>query len=77
MNLRELYHLVELRSTIHGHPDYRRVVLKMLEEVKKVQPALVEYMRYVDYRDAGLERLDAEKKIDKKMKEVEQKYGAQ
>ena len=45
--------------------------------VKKVQPALVEYMRYVDYRDVGLERLEAEKKTDKKMKEVEQKYGAQ
>jgi len=77
LNLRELYHLVELRSTIHGHPDYRRIVLKMLEEVKKIQPALVEYMRYVDYRDVGLERLEAEKKTDEKMKEVEQKYGAQ
>ena len=75
LNLRELYHLVELRSTIHGHPDYRRIVLKMLEEVRKVQPELVEYMKFVDYRDAGLERLESEKKIDKKMKEVEEKYA--
>ncbi|MCR4335411.1 MAG: FAD-dependent thymidylate synthase [archaeon] len=75
LNLRELYHLVELRSTIHGHPDYRRIVLKMLEEVRKVQPELVEYMKFVDYRDAGLERLETEKKIDEKMKEVEKKYA--
>ncbi|MFH1391155.1 MAG: FAD-dependent thymidylate synthase [Candidatus Diapherotrites archaeon] len=74
LNLRELYHLVELRSTIHGHPDYRRIVLKMLEEVKKVQPELVEYLKFVDYRDAGLERLESEKNIDKKMQEVEKKY---
>ncbi|MCR4369025.1 MAG: FAD-dependent thymidylate synthase, partial [archaeon] len=64
LNLRELYHLVELRSTIQGHPDYRRVVLKMLEEVRKVQPVLVEGMGFVDTREAGLERLDAEKKTD-------------
>ncbi|MCH7902432.1 FAD-dependent thymidylate synthase [archaeon] len=76
LNLRELYHLVELRSTIHGHPDYRRIVIKMHEEVKKVHPALVEYMKYIDYREVGLERLESEKKTDKKMKEVEQKYGA-
>ena len=75
LNLRELYHLVELRSTIHGHVDYRRIVLKMLEEAKKVHPLLVEGMKFVDYREAGLERLEAEKKIDKKMKEVEGKYA--
>ena len=76
LNLRELYHLVELRSTIHGHPDYRRIVLKMLEEVKKVQPRLVEWMKYVDYREVGLERLESEKKTDAKLKEVERKYGS-
>jgi len=73
MNLRELYHLVELRSTIHGHPDYRRIVLKMLEEVKKVHPTLVSHMKFVDYREAGLERLEAEKKTDKKLAELDKR----
>ncbi|MBI4210910.1 MAG: FAD-dependent thymidylate synthase [Candidatus Diapherotrites archaeon] len=75
LNLRELYHLVELRSTIHGHPDYRRVVLKMLEEVKSVHPSLVEHMRFVDFREAGLERLQSEKMTDKKLAELKEKYG--
>ncbi|HLC79516.1 MAG TPA: FAD-dependent thymidylate synthase [archaeon] len=75
LNLRELYHLVELRSTIHGHPDYRRIVLKMFEEVKKVHPMLVEHMKFVDYREVGLERLESEKKIDKKLEEMKKKYG--
>lgn len=75
INLRELYHLIELRSTIHGHPDYRRVVLKMLGEVKKVHPDLVQHMKFVDYRQAGLERLEAEKKIDKKLEGLGKKYG--
>ena len=75
LNLRELYHLVELRSTIHGHADYRRVVINMYEEVKKVQPSLIEWMKFVDRRETGLERLDSEKKLDKKMEEVKKKYG--
>ena len=76
INLRELYHLVELRSAIQGHPDYRRIVLKMLNEVKKVHPSLVGHMKFVDYRNfRGLERLESEKKIDKKMEEVNRKYA--
>ncbi len=78
LNMRELYHLVELRSTIQGHPDYRRIVLKMLQEVQKVHPTLVEPMKFVDWRNSskiGLERLEAEKKIDRKLDEMNKKYG--
>ncbi|MEM4326868.1 MAG: FAD-dependent thymidylate synthase, partial [Candidatus Diapherotrites archaeon] len=74
-NLRELYHLIELRSTIHGHPDYRRIVLKMLGEIKKIHPDLVKHMKFVDYRQASLERLEAEKRTDKKLEELKRKYG--
>ena len=77
LNLRELYHLVELRSTVQGHADYRRVVLKMLGEVKKVQPELVKHMKFVDFRGAkeiGLERLEAEKKTDKKLEELKKRH---
>lgn len=73
INLRELYHFVELRSGIQGHVDYRRMVLKMLEEVKKVQPDLVQGMKYADYREVGLERLESEKKIDEKLKRLLEK----
>ncbi len=73
LNLRELYHLVELRSTLQGHPDYRRVALKMLDEVKKVHPALVAGMRFANYSQAGLERLEAEKFTDRRLAELEKK----
>ncbi|AJF59940.1 MAG: thymidylate synthase [archaeon GW2011_AR10] len=75
LNLRELYHLVELRSTIQGHPDYRRIAFKMFDEVRKVQPALVEWMKFVVTKDIGLERLEAEKEYDKRIEEVKKKYG--
>jgi len=75
LNLRELYHLVELRSTIHGHPDYRRLVIGMHDEVKKVHPKLVEWMKFIDRREIGLERLESEKKLDRKIEEINKKYG--
>ena len=75
MNLRELYHLCELRSSRAGHSAYRKIAQKMYREVKKVQPALVEYMKFVDLKDYTMERLEAEKEIDKKIEAVKKKYG--
>ena len=73
INLREMYHLIELRSGIQGHVDYRRMVLKMLEETRKGHPELVEGMKYADYREVGLERLEAGKKTDEKLRKLAQK----
>lgn len=75
MNLREVAHLTELRSMQQGHPDYRRVAQKMYKEVFRVHPALAEYIKFVDVKEYGLERLEAEKKIDRKMEEISKKYG--
>ncbi|MBI5226191.1 FAD-dependent thymidylate synthase [Candidatus Micrarchaeota archaeon] len=74
MNLREAFHLIELRSMEQGHPDYRRVAQHMFYEIQRVQPRLAAYMKFVDYKEYGLERLGSEKKIDAKMKQVEEKY---
>ena len=67
MNLREVYHMTELRTSRQGHPDYRRICQKMHKLVKEKHPLLSEYMRFVDLNDYELERLEAEKRIDKKM----------
>jgi len=75
MSLREAYHFAELRSTAQGHPDYRRIAQEIYRKVGDVHPALVEYMRFVDLGEHKLERLEAEKKADEKMKEIEKKYG--
>jgi thymidylate synthase ThyX len=57
-----------------GHPDYRRVAQKIYFEVNKVHPQFGKHMKFVDLKAHGLERLEAEKKIDKKMEEINKKY---
>ncbi len=73
-NLREAYHLIELRSMRQGHPDYRKIVQSMYLQIKEKNPELVEKMM-VDMSEYDLERLEAEKKIDKKLEELKKKYG--
>ncbi len=75
-NLREAYHLLELRSSMQGHPDYRKVAQDMFREIEKVHPNLAKGMKFMDMKEYGLERLEAEKKIDKKMEEIKRKYGS-
>ncbi|MBM3229420.1 thymidylate synthase, partial [Candidatus Parvarchaeota archaeon] len=75
LNLREAYHLIELRSMPQGHIDYRRMVQNMFLEIKKVHPAFAAGMKFVDMSGAKLERLEAEKNIDKRIEEINKKYG--
>jgi len=75
LNLRQAFHLCELRSVKHGHPDYRRIAQKIYSEIKKVHPLLSNQMKFVDMKEYALERLEAEKQQDKKIKEIKEKYG--
>lgn len=75
MNLREAYHLSELRSVQQGHPDYRKIAQEMYGKINAVHPHLAAGMKFVDMNDYVLERLDAEKKIDRKMEEMKKKYS--
>lgn len=45
MNLRELYHIIELRTKPGGHFSYRALCYEMFEEVKKYHPSLAAFMR--------------------------------
>ena len=47
MDLRELYHMVELRSKPGGHMSYRGIVVDMYNAVKKKHPLLVKHLRVV------------------------------
>jgi len=76
MNLREVYHLTELRSQKQGHPDYRKVAQQMKIEVSKVHPILTQYMQ-VDMNEYALARLESEKRIDEKMEKLKQKEQEQ
>ena len=74
-NLREAYHMLELRSAMQGHVDYREISQKMYEEIRRVHPILADGMKFIDMKEYSLERLEAEKKIDKKLEEISKKYG--
>ncbi len=65
MNLREAYHISELRSVQQGHPDYRKIAQEIYKKIKKVHPNLANGMKFVNLKDYELERLEAEKKIDR------------
>ena len=75
MNLREVCHLCELRSMQQGHSDYRRVAQQIYLKVKAVHPSLAEHIKFVDMNEYGMERIEAEKNVDKKMKEIDEKYS--
>lgn len=72
ISLRECFHLIELRSMPQGHEDYRRVAVKMADELKRAHPRLAALMKFVNRENVGLERLESEKKIDEKMKRLEE-----
>ncbi|NOK62551.1 MAG: thymidylate synthase [Chloroflexi bacterium AL-W] len=67
LNLRELYHLCELRSAPQGHPTYRAIAQSMYTQVRDVHPTLAEGMRFVDMYEYALERIDAERRLDAKL----------
>ena len=67
-NLREVYHLCELRTTPQGHPDYRWVAQEMFRRVSEVHPRLARYAHFVDLGPGDeLERRKAERKLDEKL----------
>jgi thymidylate synthase ThyX len=68
LNLRAAYHLAELRSAPQGHPAYRRIAQAIYMQIRAVHPALAEGMRFVDLGDYALERLDAERRLDAKLR---------
>jgi len=67
-NLREVYHLCELRTTPQGHPDYRWVAQEMFRRVAEVHPRLAAYARFVDLGPGDeLERRQSERRLDAKL----------
>ena len=68
VNLREVYHLCELRTTPQGHPDYRHLAQEMFRRVAEVHPRLAGYARFVDMGPGDeLERRQSERRLDEKL----------
>jgi thymidylate synthase ThyX len=71
LNAREAMHLVELRSGAQGHPAYRRVALQMHHMIAEVagHRALAEAMSFVDHGATDLERLESERRAERRRSE--------
>ena len=68
-NAREAMHMLELRTSPQGHPEYRQVCQQMhrLIAEKAGHRALAELMSFVDYDEyegASLERLEGERRAE-------------
>jgi thymidylate synthase ThyX len=61
LNLRELYHIIELRTQKQGHPYYRVTAQEMYKAIARVNPTLVRGMKFVDLKEYS-SRIDAEKR---------------
>jgi thymidylate synthase ThyX len=70
-NAREAMHLLELRSGPQGHPSYRRVAQQMHRAIaaRAGHHALAEAMSFVDHGGTELERLESERRSERRRAE--------
>jgi len=68
MNAREAMHLLELRTAPQGHPAYRRVCQQMHTLIANTagHHAIADAMRFTDHSEVELERLNAERALERK-----------
>jgi hypothetical protein len=68
MNAREAMHVIELRTTPQGHPSYRRICQQMHRLIAEVagHRAIAEAMSFADHSEVELERLQAERVMERK-----------
>lgn len=64
MNLREIYHLIKLRTIPLAHTSYRRIAYKIYEIMKEKYPLLSKYI-VCNYSEEELGRLKSEEKVEK------------
>jgi thymidylate synthase ThyX len=69
MNAREAMHMLELRTTREGHPEYRKVCQKMHDLIAKQAghrsiAAMMGFVDHMDYEGEGLGRLPAERRAE-------------
>lgn len=68
LNARAAMHLIELRSSAQGHPAYRAIAHELHQQIADVagHKAIAEAMRFVDRSAVDLERLDAERRAERR-----------
>ena len=77
-NARSMTHTAELRTTPHGHPNYRRVFQQMHEQIAEVHPNIAAAMVFVSQaEDEELARLGAERNRAEKLARAGMDYTKQ
>ncbi len=73
MNAREAMHVIELRSSPQGHRSYRAIAHEMYKQIADVagHKTVAEFMKYVDFSEVDLERLEAERRAERKRREAQ------
>ena len=68
LNVREAMHMLELRTTPQGHPEYRRACQEMHRLIAEEagHKVVAELMRFVDHGTYDLERLDSERRAEER-----------
>jgi thymidylate synthase ThyX len=74
-NDREAMHLLELRSTPQGHPNYRVAAQKMHKLIEERSSWRAGLMKFVDHNDYYWSRADSEAKQRVKEAKLDEKYG--
>ncbi len=75
MNDREAMHMLELRSTKQGHPQYRKLSQQMHRVIESVQPWRAHMMNFVDHNSYDSARGDSEARQRVKEKLMDEKFG--
>jgi thymidylate synthase ThyX len=75
-NAREAMHLTELRSGTQGHPAYRRAAQQMHRAIAETagHRALADAMSFVDHGETELERLESERRAERRRTEKSVTY---
>lgn len=71
-NDREAMHLLELRTTKQGHPQYRRLCQEMHKAIEAMDPWRASIMNYVDHNAYDSARGDSEAKQRVKEKQLDE-----
>lgn len=81
LNIREAMHVLELRTSPQGHPEYRQVCQQMHRLVAeqaghRAIAAMMSYVDHADYEASGLERLAGEQRAERRRGGAEQQAGS-
>jgi thymidylate synthase ThyX len=72
LNARAAFHLLELRTTRQGHPNYRYVCQEMHKLIKEKagHTVIADLMNFIDHNDYDLARLESSRSTERKKNEV-------